>query len=171
MRSKHADAPLGTRPSDSRFCADAFDFTVLYAAPEFTTAFVEVLVRDRFTRRRDRRISLEALKAHVWSVISSARELSLIDLRGDGCVQVGAPTDVVNARNHAAGRAFASDIHRAHEKIDGLVFPSRLTGGDIYAIFSRAIGDLHATETVSVIDHPELEAVFERYDIAIGFRD
>ena len=34
-------------------------------------------------------------------------ELTLLDLREDGCARIGAPTDAVRARNHAAGRSFS----------------------------------------------------------------
>ena len=49
MASRHRSNPLGTSPADSRFCTRNAGFNVLYAAPEFTTAFVETVVRDRFT--------------------------------------------------------------------------------------------------------------------------
>ncbi len=49
MASRHRSDPLGTTPADSRFCTRNGGSTVLYAAPEFATAFVETVVRDRFT--------------------------------------------------------------------------------------------------------------------------
>ena len=55
---RHLVSPLGTVPSDSRFCSRTADYTVLYAEPDFITAFIETVLRDRFTRRRDREIRL-----------------------------------------------------------------------------------------------------------------
>lgn len=49
MPGQHRSDPLGTTPADSRFCTQDGGFTVLYAAPEFVTAFIETVVRDRFT--------------------------------------------------------------------------------------------------------------------------
>ena len=51
MASRHRSNPLGTSSADSRYCTRNGGFTALYAAPEFTAAFVETVVRDRFTRR------------------------------------------------------------------------------------------------------------------------
>ena len=44
--TRHAKTPLGTAPADSRFCATHSGFTVLYASPDFATAFIEVVVCD-----------------------------------------------------------------------------------------------------------------------------
>jgi hypothetical protein len=161
--------PLGVAPGDSRFCARADGFRVLYAAPDFATAFVEVIVRDRFARRRQRAILLKEVTERAWvSVATRPRAtLTLLDLRKDGCVRLGAPTDAVSARNHAAGRALGRAIHAAHGDVDGLLFSSRLTGGDVYAIFDRALGKLDAAETGLLADHPDLPAVLSAHGIGL----
>ena len=114
MASRHRSNPLRMSPADSRFCTMDSGFTVLYAAPEFATALVETVVRDRFTRRRNCEVAVREITARVWSCISTkaGAMLTQLDLRGDGCTRIGAPTDTVNARNHPAGRAFARAIHR-----------------------------------------------------------
>ena len=53
-------SPLGTVPSDSRFCSRDAGYAVLYATPDFATAFVETVVRDRFARSRLRDVALAA---------------------------------------------------------------------------------------------------------------
>ena len=93
--------------------------------------------------------------------------LTLIDLRGDGCARIGAPTDTVNARNHSAGRAFARNIHAHHTDVDGIVYASRLTGKDVYAVFDHSTGKLAAVEIGLLVDHPELPDVLNRYRIGI----
>lgn len=94
--------------------------------------------------------------------------LTLLDLRGDGCARVGASTDAVHARNHAAGRAFARAIHDAHADADGLLYGSRLTGEDVYAVFGRGIGKLTVSETGKLaVDHPELPDVLGRHGIGL----
>jgi len=107
--TRHAKTPLGTTPADSRFCAAKSGFTVLYTSPDFATAFIEVVVRDRFTRMKEREIGLKEVTLRSTALISSkARtKLALLDLRKDGCTRLGAPTDAVNARNHAAGVSVA----------------------------------------------------------------
>ena len=66
MPARHLPSPLGSLPADSRFCSrDAGSgYTVVYASPDFATAFVETVVRDRFTRRRNRDVGLNGSR---WS--------------------------------------------------------------------------------------------------------
>ena len=115
-------SPLGTAPADSRFCTKADGYTVLYASPDFGTAFIETVVRDRFTRRRRREVAIQEVTERACALIAtkSGIMLRLLDLRRDGCALIGAPTDTVNARNHAAGRAFGRVIHADYADIDSL---------------------------------------------------
>ena len=170
MARRHRSDPLGTSPADSRFCTRNGGFTVLYAAPEFTTAFVETVVRDRFRGRQGCEIAVKEITARVWASISMQRDavLTLVDLRGDGCTRIGAPSDAVNARNHAAGRAFAKAIHADHVDVDGIVYASRLTGEDVYAVFDRSTGKLAAVETGLLEDRPELPDILKRYGIVLA---
>ena len=169
MSARHAAKPLGTMPADSRFCSRGAGYTVLYASPDFATAFIETIVRDRFTRRQARRIALREVTERAWARISTRpeAELMLLDLRGAGCTRIGAPTDTVRARNHAAGRAFAKEIHAAHPDIDGLLYGSRLTEEDIYAVFNRSLAKLEATGTGLLGEHPDLPDVLKRYGIQL----
>ena len=80
---------------------------------------------------------------------------------------IGAQTDTVNARNHAAGRAFGKAIHSGHEDIDGLVYVSRLTGADVYAVFDRAVGKLELAASGLLPDHPKLPDVLEKHGIGL----
>ena len=91
----------------------------------------------------------------------------LLDLRADGCTRIGAPTDVVQARNHAAGRAFGKAIHAEHADIDGLVYASRLTGQDVYAVYDRSVGKLKAADVGLLEEHVELPGVLERHGIGL----
>ena len=169
MACRHRSDPLGTSQADSRFYTRNGDFAVLYAAPEFATAFVETVVRDRFAGRQSCEIAVREITARVWARISMQSEatLTLVDLRGDGCTRIGAPTDTVNARNHAAGRAFARTIHADHDDIDGIVYASRLTGEDVCAVFDRSADKLASMETGSLEDHPELPDILKRYGIGL----
>ena len=156
MPARHLVSPLDSGHADSRFCSRDAGYTVLYASPDFATAFVETVVRDRFTRRRNRNVGFKKITGRVWTRISvrAGAELTLLELRGDGCTRIGAPSDAVHARNHAAGRALANAIHAEHADIEGLVYVSRLTGEDAHAVFDRGVGKLNATETGMLMDHP-----------------
>lgn len=166
---RYLGTPLGVAPGDSRFCSKADGFTVLYASPEFATAFIETIVRDRFTRRDQREVLLKEVTQRAWALIKTKprAKLTLLDLRKDGCVRLGAPTDTVNARNHAAGRALGRAIYSDHKDVDGFLFSSRLTGGDVYAIFDRGIARLDATETGMLPEHPELIDALSNYGIKL----
>lgn len=169
MPARHVAKPLGTVAADSRFCSRGGGYTVLYASPDFATAFVETVVRDRFTHQRERGVALREVTERAWARISTRpeAELTLLDLRGDGCTRIGAPTDAVRARNHAAGRALATAIHVAHPDIDGLVYVSRLTDKEVYAVFDRGMTKLEATGTGLLGDHPDLPDVLRRHGIRL----
>ena len=142
---------------------------MLYASPDFATSFIETVVRDRFVRRRRREILLKEVTERVWASIATKPRirLTLLDLRQDGCTLIGAQTDTVNARNHAAGRAFGKAIYSDHEDIDGLIYASRLTGSDVYAVFDRAVGKLELTASGLLRDHPEMPDVLEKHGIGL----
>ena len=164
MPRRHLTSPLGTTPADSRFCRKDVAYTVLYAASDFATAFIETVVRDRFMHRRRLEVGLAEVTKRGWAHIQTTpgTRLLLLDLRRDGCTSIGAPTDVVNARNHAAGRAFGRVVHAEHPNVDGLLYASRLTGSDVYAVFDRGIGKLEAREFGRLQDHPDLPDVLEK---------
>ncbi len=170
---RYVETPLGVAPGDSRFCAKAHGYTVLYATPDFATAFIEVVVRDRFTRKRHREVLLKEVTDRGWALIVTTprAKLGVLDLRKDGCVRLGTPTDAVNARNHAAGRALSQAIHAEHKDIDGFLFSSRLTGADVYAVFDRAIGKLQTKGVGELPDHPELTDVLGRHQISLLVRE
>ncbi len=170
---QYLKTPLGTEASDSRFCTLVGGYTVLYCSPDFAAAFIETIVRDRFTRTRQREVLLKEVTERVWVLIAtrSRVKLRLLDLRQDGCVRLGAPTDAVNARNHTAGRALGRAIYAEHKDIDGLLYSSRLTGGaDVYAVFDRAIRKLDATEVGALQDHADVPDVLARHSIDLVVR-
>ncbi len=169
MPRRHVRSPLGTTPADSRFATRTGGHTVLYAATDFTTAFIETIVRDRFAHRRTRKVALREITERVWVGVSSepGTRLTLLDLRADGCTRIGAPTDVVQARNHAAGRSFGKAIHAEHADVDGLVYASRLTGEDVYAVYDRSVGKLKAGDVGLLEEHVELPGVLERHGIGL----
>ena len=166
----HLQSSLGTTPADSRFCSRSDDYTMLYASPCFATAFIETVVRDRFVRGRNREIAFREIAERAWVRIStkSGMTLTLLDFRRDGCVRIGAPTDTVNARNHAEGRAFGRSIHANYPNIEGLLYASRLTGADVYAVFGRGIDKLASKASGKLIDHQELPDVLAKHDLVLN---
>ena len=109
--ARHAAKPLETVPADSRFCSRGGGYTVLYASPDFATAFVETVVRYRFTHLRNRKVALREVTQRTCVRVSAQpqTELTLLDLRGDGCTRIGVPIDAVRAINTCLLRALRSE--------------------------------------------------------------
>ncbi|HET9395340.1 MAG TPA: RES family NAD+ phosphorylase, partial [Nitrospiraceae bacterium] len=86
--------PLALRSGKSRFC-DGRSYAVLYAAGTLETAFVETVVRDRFVQTDRRVILLDEVRSRgcVEYRLRGTEPLRLVDLREDGCLRLGAPTD------------------------------------------------------------------------------
>lgn len=169
MPSQYLGSPLGMAPADSRFVSRSAGYTILYAAPEFATAFVETVVRDRLVGRKGRELALKEVTERIWVQLSGrgGQSTTLLDLREDACLRIGAPTDVAQARSHTASRAFGRAIYGEHREIDGLVYESRLTGRDAYAVFDRGVGKLEATGSGPLHEHPALPAVLQRHEITL----
>ncbi|MYE51760.1 MAG: hypothetical protein F4X81_09860 [Gammaproteobacteria bacterium] len=51
--------------------------------------------------------------------------------------------------------------------IDGLVYSSRLTSEDVYAIYDRGVGKLRAGNIGALEDHIDLPDVLERHAIGL----
>ena len=59
MPRRHVGSPLGTTPADSRFATRTGSYAVMYAAPDFTTAFKLLPRAHRLAATLDRPI-------HLW---------------------------------------------------------------------------------------------------------
>jgi hypothetical protein len=163
----HLGEPLKIRPSPSRFCDGVSGYGVLYVAISFETCVVETLVRDHFSRRTRRELPLAAILVRGWAHIATKpnQVVKLLDLRGSGCVEIGAPTDAAHARHLAAGQALGRAVYEEHPDVDGFVYSSRLTGDDCIAVFDRAVDRLMVLETGELKDHPQLPQLLEQHRI------
>ena len=134
--------PLGTSPGKARFSSLEGNFHTLYAASSLSAAIAETIIRDRFESVPVRRLFSTELSQVCVSPISAAGPLFLVDLRTDGCFQLGVSTDIVNAKGESDGwtasRELAQHLHD-NTAIDGILYRSRLTGANCVAVFDRAI--------------------------------
>ena len=146
--------PLQLYSSASRFCDGKSGFSVMYASLSFETSIVETLVR---------------VLARGYAQISSQpeREVSLLDLRDTGCIDIGAPTDAVRARHFAAGQALGRAVFEEHPDVDGFIYASRLTGDDCIAVFDRAVTKFMVVDACELKDHAELPAVLKRNQVVL----
>ena len=158
-------SPIGASPTPSRFSDPRGGYSVLYASDTVRCAFWETLGRNRFTRRRRRELSLAEVENRLLVSIASTGALTLIDLRDDGPLRIGAPSAVVHDGNHAAGRSLSAAVHAGVAEADGILFPSRFTGDVCLAVFDRAFGKLTARSVVDLARHIDFLDVLDDYGI------
>jgi len=92
---------------------------VLYAAQDFSTAFAEAVVRDRFVDRQRRYVGRSTLAGRSVTLISTTSPLKLLDARGSAAYILGIDTNAVRARAHDPGQTFSEWLH-AETDFDGL---------------------------------------------------
>ena len=100
-------------------------------------------------------------------VLRSEVTVTLVDLRGDGPVHIGAPPAVAHDTSHVAGRALSAAVHAGVPEADGLLYQSRFTGDAGVAVFDRAIGKLALSGVAPLIGVEQFWHVLDVYDIAL----
>lgn len=154
----HRATPLGTGPSMARFSSEKGNFYTLYAARSLATAIAETVIRDRFEGGGARLLFTSELDAFCVASMSATAPLQLLDLRTDGCFQLGVSTDIASAKGWGEARALAQYIHD-ETTLDGFLYRSRLTAENCVAIFNRSIpGVLIAGEASDLATMPQLRA-------------
>lgn len=138
----HKDTPLGTGPGKARFSSVTGNFHTLYAAASLAAAVAETIIRDRFEGVDARRLFSSELARYCVASLTATHPLDLVDLRTDGCFQLGVSTDIAGAKGDgdgwAASRELAQYIHD-YTTLDGFLYRSRLTGANCVAVFHRSI--------------------------------
>lgn len=167
LPSRFASTPLGAVPAPSRFSDPSGTFTVLYVAESFQSAFLETLVRQRFTGTVRRTLPASELDGRSVAEISSISALRLLDLRGDGATRIGAPPGVVGDARHIASRTLSAALHESVPEADGIVYPSRLSHDPCVALYGRACGRLDPIGVHPLWEHADLASVLERYRIRV----
>ena len=159
--------PLGASPAPSRFSDPQECYAMLYASEAVRCTFWETAARNRFARRQRRELPRSEVEARLVVSIGSIGPLSLIDLRGDGPVRIGAPTAVAHDGNHAAGRALSAAVHAGVPEADGFLFASRFTADRCVAVFDRAFGRLRALGIAELVGHVEFLDALDDYGIVL----
>ncbi|WP_342741044.1 RES domain-containing protein [Bradyrhizobium sp. B117] len=77
-----------------------------------------------------------------YVTIEIASHLNMVDLRGDGAVRMGVPTDVARASRQTLARHWSLAWHEHPSGPDGIVYPSRSNGQT--NLFDRAVPKLKA---------------------------
>lgn len=167
LPTKHRAAPTGAGFGSSRYSSPTVSFRVLYAAENFSTAFAEAVVRDRFEGKSHRYLYRPHLEQVCLTAISSSRDLKLLDLRGAAAYELGVDTDSSRARDHAVGQALSQAVHDQMADVDGILFDSRLTTGACVAIYDRAFSVLSAAVPISLLQTALLPAEITRLGVTL----
>ena len=99
--------------------------------------------------------------------IASTEALSLVDLRGDEPVRIGAPSAVAHDGNHAAGRALSAAGYAGVPEADGFAYSSRFTGDTCVAVFDRSFGKLKLLRTDELVRHAVFLDALDDYGIVL----
>ena len=154
--SRYTD-PLGfgktpSRFSDPRRRIERNRFGVLYLGESLKVCFLEAVLRDqRNGAVGDFLLSEHELRARRYAEIAIARELTLVDFRGDGAIRMGVPSDVVRGSQQSLSRWWSVAFHEHPQKPDGIIYPSRLNAETSLAIYDRAIAKLAVTRVTPLI--------------------
>lgn len=167
LPTRHRATPAGAGFGSSRYSSPTDAFRVLYAADNFSTAFAEAVVRDRFEGKSRRYLYRPHLEQVCLTAISSSRELALLDLRGAGAYELGVDTDASRARDHTIGQAFSQAVHDELADVDAILFDSRLTTGACVAIYDRAFSALSGTLPIGLLQAALLPAELTRLGITL----
>lgn len=166
--------PLGIGKAPSRFSdprrrKSDNRFGVLYLGKTIKVCFVEAILRDQ-TDGRNGNVLLEEceLRARMFATILVNASLTLIDLRGDGPLRMGIPSDVARSARQTLARKWSIAFHDHPSRVDGIIYPSRLNGEINLAIYDRAIGKLSVHTSAPLFNEPNLADVLR--DLKIGLR-
>jgi RES domain len=167
LPTKHRATLAGAGFGSSRYSSPTDAFRVLYAADNFSTAFAEAVVRDRFEGKSRRYLYRPHLEQVCLTAIRSSRELALLDLRGAGAYELGVDTDASRAHDHTIGQAFSQAVHDELADVDAILFDSRLTTGACVAIYDRAFSALSGTLPIALLQAALLPAELTRLGITL----
>ncbi len=168
---RHSDA-LGfgktpSRFSDPRRRIPSHRFGVIYLGETLKVCFLEAVLRDsRNGAVGDYPMDERELHVRRYAEIEITAPLSLVDLRGDGAIRMGVPSDV-RASSQRLGRAWSLAFHQHPSAPDGIVYPSRLNGQTNLAVYDRGASKLRVAKVGPLIAAPDLPTVLDELMVAL----
>lgn len=165
--------PLGFGKSHSRFSdprrrIEANRFGVLYLGSSLKVCFLEAVLRDdRDGVVGDYLMDEAELDARRYAEVEVREALNLIDLRGDGSVRMGVPSDVPRGSKQTLARKWSGAFCAHPDEVDGIIYPSRLNGETNLAVYDRAVRKL-AVQRIHVLrGAPGLAQVLDDLAVAL----
>ena len=171
--SKYPD-PIGYSKAPSRFSDPRRHvlrnrFGVLYLGNTLKVCFLEAVLRDqRNGVVGDYVIGEAELRSRRYARIEPISQLHLVDLRGDGCVRMGIPSDVPRSSNQTLSRRWSLAFYQHRFQPDGIIYPSRLNADTNLAIYDRAIFKLREVGNSSLIGAQGFAEVLDDLRVAIA---
>jgi hypothetical protein len=165
--------PLGyskgrSRFSDPRRRVEAKRFGVLYLGSSLKVCFLEAVLRDDRDGAVGNYLMDETeLDTRRYAEVEVREELKLIDLRGDGPVRMGVPSDVSRGSKQTLARKWSVAFHDHPEQVDGIIYGSRLNGETNLAIYDRAVSKLRASRVHVLRRTPELATTLDDLAVAL----
>lgn len=123
---------------------------------------------DRNGAIGDYPIEERELRARRYAQIDVVATLALVDLRGDGPVRMGIPSDVARASSQSLGRAWSLALYEHPAKPDGIIYPPRLNDETNLAIFDLSVAKLRVASNVVLIAAPGLAGVLDDFKVALA---
>lgn len=143
-------------------------FGVLYLGDTVKVRFLEAVLRDqREGVIGNLPIAESELYDRHYAEIAVVAPLTMVDLRDDGPIKMGVPTNVAKASKQSLARQWAVAFHEHVSQVDDIIYPSRLNGHTNLAVFDRSIGKLKAVGTTKLIRAPGLATVLNDLNVAI----
>lgn len=131
--------------------------------------FVEAVLRDEGDGRAgDFLLDESDLVARRHAGVEVTMPLSMIDLRGDGPLRMGVPSDVARGSKQSLARRWSTAFHAHPAQPDGVIYPSRLNGETNLAIYDRAMGKLGVVSSRPLLSEPDLASVLR--DLKVGLQ-
>ncbi len=171
---QHYPDPLGhskarSRFSDPRRRREDHRFGVLYLGSTLKCCFVEAVLRDR----RDGMVGdspIEDIELVVrrYAELVVTASLRVVDLRGDGPIRMGIPSDVLGGTRQTLARSWSVALHDHPSAPDGIIYPSRLNQEANLAIHDRAIRDLTVDRISALIAAPGFADVLNALNVSLA---
>jgi hypothetical protein len=166
--------PLGFGYRPSRFSdprthlPEKERFAAVYLGSSVKVCFLEAILRDQGNGRLgDWPVEYAELESWTCATVNVAQPLRLVDLRGDGAIRMGIPSDVAHGTDHETSQAWSAAIWIHDLQPDGVIYSSRLNADTNIAVYDRALGKVAAGTTGRLIDCRKELAVLLR-DLAVA---
>jgi hypothetical protein len=166
--------PIGYSKSPSRFSdprrrAPKNRFGVLYLGDTLKVCFLEAVLRDRRDGIvGDYSVGENELRTRRYARIAAISPLHLVDLRGDGCVRMGVPSDVARGASQTLAQRWSLAFHQHPSQPDGIIYPSRLNEDTCVAIYDRAVTKLRELSNTALVNAPGFAQVLDDLLVAIA---